>query len=66
MPCKSYQPHNCGTCRFINRDAYRGAGKTVCYELQRDTNDRKVAVKISENKKACNHFRIAPKVGRAV
>ncbi|GMB01050.1 hypothetical protein [Pelosinus sp. IPA-1] len=64
MACKSYRPHKCGTCRYISN--YPGTGKKVCYELQRDSNDKKVAVQVTENKKACNHFRIAEKIGRAV
>jgi len=66
VPCKNYQPQRCGTCRSFDRETYRGMGKKVCYELQRDANGQKVAVQVSENKKACNKFRIAKKVGRAV
>lgn len=66
MACKSSIPQaRCGECRYIDRDTYRGAGKEVCYELQYEDN-RKVAVEVSETKKACNKFSAANKIGRAV
>ena len=65
MACKNSRPQDhCGDCFYINREAYRGSGKEVCYELQL-INDRRVAVTVSEIKKACNKFRAANKIGRA-
>lgn len=65
MACKNSRPQeHCGDCFHIDREAYRGAGKEVCYELQ-CVGDRKVAVQVSETKKACNKFRAANKIGRA-
>ena len=65
MACKSSIPQaRCGDCRYIDRETYRGAGKEVCYELQYE-GDRKVAVQVSEIKKACNKFDNVKKVGRA-
>ncbi len=63
MACKTYQPHRCGECCYIDRDTYRGAGKKVCYQLER-VNDRKVAVEVTENQKSCGSFHVAKKVGR--
>jgi len=65
MACKnSHPPERCGDCEHIDRETYRGAGQEVCYELQY-IGDRKVAVQISERRKACNKFHNAKKVGRA-
>lgn len=64
MACKRYHPHKCGECRFINRDAYRGAGKKVCYEIQRNVSNQKVAVEVTENQKACNNFLVVKKIER--
>lgn len=65
MACKNSIPtRKCGDCHYINHDAYRGTGKKVCYELQRDSNNRKVAVEVTENQKACGSFHVAKKVGR--
>lgn len=65
MACKSSIPQaRCGDCRNIDRETYRGAGKEVCYELQYEGN-RKVAVQVLENQKACNKFYNVKRVGRA-
>lgn len=63
MACKAYQDHRCGDCYYINRDAYRGTGKKVCYEIKR-VNERKVAVEVKENQKSCGNFHVAKKVER--
>jgi|GEM_PF-2006020 len=65
MACKNSHPQQrCGDCQHIDRDTYRGAGKEVCYKLKYEF-DRKVAVQVSESKKACNKFCNVKKVGRA-
>lgn len=66
MACKnSRPPERCGDCQYIDRETYRGTGQEVCYQLEyRD--DRKVAIKVSENKKACNKFWAVNKIGKAV
>lgn len=64
MACKnSKPPERCGGCQNIDRETYRGTGQQVCYQLEY-RGDRKVAVKVAENKKACNKFRVAEKIGR--
>ena len=58
MVCKNSQMmKRCSDCRYLNREAYRGSGTTVCYELRVDHEGKKVAMQISEGKKACNKFR---------
>jgi hypothetical protein len=64
MACKKTQPHRCGECRYINHDAYRGAGKKVCYEIQRNANNEKEAVQVTESQKGCNNFIVAKKLDR--
>lgn len=58
VACKNSQPiKRCSDCRYLNREAYRGSGTTVCYEMRTDHNGKKVAMQTSEGKKACNKFR---------
>jgi len=65
MVCKNSHPQQrCGDCQYIDRDAYRGTGKEVCYQLKY-VGDRKVAVQVSESQKACNKFSNVKRVGRA-
>lgn len=66
MACKNSLPQkHCGDCFHINRDAYRGVGKAVCYELE-SRDGKKVATTVSETKKACNKFRAVKNMGKAV
>ena len=51
MACKTHKPYRCGECRYINHDAYRGAGK-------------KVAVQVTESQKGCNNFIVSKKLER--
>ena len=58
MVCKNHQLiKRCSDCQYLNREAYRGSGTTVCYELRVDDRGKKVAIQTSEGKKACNKFR---------
>jgi len=63
MAKAAYQPRRCGDCHFINHDAYRGAGKKVCYQVERN-GDRKVAITVSEDQKACTNFEKTRKIER--
>lgn len=64
MACKNRLPEKrCGECSRINREAYRGAGKEVCYELE-SRDGKKVATTVTEDKKACGRFWAANKIGR--
>lgn len=58
MACKNHQLiKRCSECQHLNREAYRGSGTTVCYEIKVDDNGKKVAMQMAEGKKACNKFR---------
>ncbi len=65
MACKNRLPEKrCGDCFHINREAYRGAGKEVCYKLE-SRDGKEVAKTVTEDKKACGKFRAENKIGRA-
>lgn len=56
MACKnSLPPKRCGGCKYLDRESYRGAGLTVCYELN-CIDGKKAATTVSAVAKACNSF----------
>lgn len=57
MACKNSIPaRKCIDCQYLNHEAYRGLGLSVCYEEKKDDRGNKVAVTKKLDEKACNKF----------
>ena len=46
----------CKTCKCINYDNYKAVNAVVCYELKQ-IDGKKVAIRITPNRKACEKYR---------
>jgi len=46
----------CGTCKYCDREAYRGTKAIVCYQLSQSPWGSKVATAIKEDQDACNRY----------
>jgi len=50
----------CGTCRYCDRESYRGVKAMVCYQLQSEIppwmDGKRVAVRVGEKKDACHRY----------